>query len=69
MKNKFLSLPENTRINIFIQTAEKVGMTAFAVEKDWWVAQTLIAIFQLDVAEHLVFKGGTSLSSLSLNHL
>ena len=62
MKNKFLSLPENTRINIFTQTAEKVGMTAFAVEKDWWVAQTLISIFQLDVGEHLVFKGGTSLS-------
>ena len=62
MKNKFLSLPENTRINIFTQTAENVGMNTFAVEKDWWVVHTLISIFQLDVAEHLVFKGGTSLS-------
>jgi len=32
------------------------------VEKDWWVSQTLKAVFELDVAEHLVFKGGTSLS-------
>ena len=32
------------------------------MEKDWWVLQTLKAVFELDVAEHLVFKGGTSLS-------
>lgn len=32
------------------------------MEKDWWVSQTLKAVFELDVAEHLVFKGGTSLS-------
>ena len=32
------------------------------MEKDWWVSQTLKAVFELDVAEHLVFNGGTSLS-------
>ena len=37
-------------------------MPAFAVEKDWWVTQTLAIIFQMEVAPHLVFKGGTSLS-------
>ncbi|UCS94008.1 nucleotidyl transferase AbiEii/AbiGii toxin family protein [Echinicola marina] len=38
------------------------GIPAFAVEKDWWVVQTLEIIFGMDVASHLVFKGGTSLS-------
>lgn len=37
-------------------------MTPFAVEKDWWVCQILKIIFQMPIAKHLVFKGGTSLS-------
>ena len=32
------------------------------IEKDWWVTQVLKAIFALPYAEHLSFKGGTSLS-------
>lgn len=62
MTNKFLALPQSTRVLAFTQVAEKRGITPFAVEKDWWVSQTLKAVFELDVAEHLVFKGGTSLS-------
>jgi predicted nucleotidyltransferase component of viral defense system len=37
-------------------------MPSFAVEKDWWVVQTLSVIFELEAGKHLVFKGGTSLS-------
>ena len=37
-------------------------MTSFAVEKDWWVSRILETVFKMDVAQHLVFKGGTSLS-------
>ena len=59
---KWLTIPEQTRRNAYIQIAEKTGMNAFAVEKDWWVVQTLRIIFEMDVAQHLVFKGGTSLS-------
>lgn len=33
-----------------------------SAEKDWWVTQVLKAIFSLPYAEHLSFKGGTSLS-------
>ncbi|TWI79034.1 nucleotidyltransferase AbiEii toxin of type IV toxin-antitoxin system [Lacibacter cauensis] len=33
-----------------------------AIEKDWWVTLVLKALFQSAYAEHLVFKGGTSLS-------
>jgi hypothetical protein len=32
-------------------------MKPFAVEKDWWVSRTLEIIFQMPIAEHLVFKG------------
>jgi len=62
MKNKFLSLPEETRINAFNQIAEKKGIAPFAVEKDWWVTQSLSIIFAMEEAPFLVFKGGTSLS-------
>jgi hypothetical protein len=37
-------------------------MTPFAVEKDWWVSRTLEIIFNMEIAQHLVFKGGASLS-------
>ena len=47
---------------IFNAIASEMRMTPFAVEKDWWVSRTLESIFQMPIAEHLVFKGGTSLS-------
>jgi len=59
---KWLNVPESTKKNAFVQIAEQKGMSAFAVEKDWWVSRTLDIIFQMDIANHLVFKGGTSLS-------
>ncbi|GHT69781.1 nucleotidyltransferase [Bacteroidia bacterium] len=34
----------------------------FIIEKDWWVVQTLRLITQMEIAQHTVFKGGTSLS-------
>jgi len=59
---KWLAIPEATKKNVYEQIAEKKGMSAFAVEKDWWVVQTLSVVFEMEVASHLVFKGGTSLS-------
>ena len=59
---KWLDLPDSTKRNAFIQIAEETGMNPFAVEKDWWVSRILEIIFQMDIAKHLVFKGGTSLS-------
>jgi len=32
------------------------------IEKDWWVTQVLRVLFSLPYAEHMSFKGGTSLS-------
>ena len=59
---KWLNVPDSTKRNAYIQIAEQKGMADFAVEKDWWVSRTLEIIFQMDIAKHLVFKGGTSLS-------
>lgn len=60
--NRWLALPDETKRRAYIQIGEKRGLAAFAVEKDWWVVQTLACIFEMDVAKHIVFKGGTSLS-------
>lgn len=60
--NNFYNLPNSEKEAIFQAISNQTGMPAFAVEKDWWVTQTLAIIFQMDVASHLVFKGGTSLS-------
>lgn len=61
-KTKFYNLEKADRVEIFNSIAEKKGMPPFAVEKDWWVCKTLEIIFQMEIAKHLVFKGGTSLS-------
>jgi Nucleotidyl transferase AbiEii toxin, Type IV TA system len=53
----------NDRKQIIInQTAIRLGLPDFAIEKDWWVTLALRAIFDLPIGKHLVFKGGTSLS-------
>lgn len=60
--NKWLEFPDDRKIIAYTQIAENTGMAAHAVEKDWWVVQVLAAIFEMQSGEHLVFKGGTSLS-------
>ncbi|GGE58636.1 nucleotidyltransferase AbiEii toxin of type IV toxin-antitoxin system [Pedobacter psychrotolerans] len=42
--------------------SNKTGLPAYAIEKDWWVTLALYAIFRTPWSDHLVFKGGTSLS-------
>ena len=59
---QWLQLPEDTKRNLFTQTANAIGITPNAVEKDFWVVHTLQLLFELDCAQYLVFKGGTSLS-------
>jgi predicted nucleotidyltransferase component of viral defense system len=59
---KWLSLPEERKVVAYEQISERTGMSAFAIEKDWWMVQTLSIIFEMSMAQHLLFKGGTSLS-------
>jgi len=60
--DRWHNIPEQTKINAYNQIADEKGMIAFAVEKDWWVVQALAIVFEMEIGEHLVFKGGTSLS-------
>ena len=62
MANKWYQVPTQTKVNAYTQIAEEKGITPYAVEKDWWVVQTLKAIFQMEIGKYLIFKGGTSLS-------
>ena len=57
----WLQIPNRDKVEIYNEIAVQTGMTAYAVEKDWWVTQTIGLIFQTGLAPHLVFKGGTSL--------
>ncbi len=61
-KINFRTIEPTEKVDIFNAVAAENGMTLFAVEKDWWVSRTLEIIFQMPIAPHLVFKGGTSLS-------
>lgn len=61
-KIDFYTLPEEEKVEIFSVIAENMRMSPLAVEKDWWVSRTLQVVFDMDIATHLVFKGGTSLS-------
>lgn len=59
----FYQLSDKEKGQVFKEIAQQKGLPMFAVEKDWWVVQTLDIIFSdLLIAKHLLFKGGTSLS-------
>lgn len=58
----FYKLPKGEKLKVFEQISARTPLPDYAVEKDWWVVQTLRFIFSMDIAKHLVFKGGTSLS-------
>jgi hypothetical protein len=56
-------LPENDRRDLFRAAAQKMLVHEAIVEKDFWVCWALDYLFHDYTAkDHLVFKGGTSLS-------
>jgi len=60
--DKFYNIPNDAKAEILRNTGEKTNLPAYAVEKDWWVVQTLSILFEMEIGKHMVFKGGTSLS-------
>ena len=58
----FHSLPAEERRDALRLAASRSGRRAHLLEKDIWVVWTLSALFDGSFAEHLTFKGGTSLS-------
>lgn len=59
----FYNLKASDKKAIFNTIAEQKGQPSFAIEKDWWVVQALRTIFDMEVGNHIIFKGGTSLST------
>lgn len=62
MIKNWISLTDEEKAGLFTEAAAQKGLPAYAVEKDWWVTVTLLAIFTSQYSDHLIFKGGTSLS-------
>lgn len=59
----FYTLPDEVKKDAYFGTQETLRITStLAIEKDWWVVQTLRTLFGMPIGEHLIFKGGTSLS-------
>lgn len=59
---KWFNILSETQVNAYNQVAEHIGIPPSVAEKDWWLVRTLEIIFKTSAANHLVFKGGTSLS-------
>lgn len=59
---EWFNLSEDERRIIINQVSIKKGLLPTAIEKDWWVMIALRAIFKTKYSDHLLFKGGTSLS-------
>ena len=60
--NNWIELTEKEKLEILSKVALSTGLPAESIEKDWWVTMTLLALFSCECADHIVFKGGTSLS-------
>lgn len=60
--NNWIELADKEKIEILDKVALTTGLPVESIEKDWWVTMTLQALFSCECADHIVFKGGTSLS-------
>jgi hypothetical protein len=60
---KYIDLSKEDRIDVLDRVSTELNIRQREViEKDWWVTAVLRALFNLPYAQHLSFKGGTSLS-------
>ena len=62
MPDAFFALSPADRRDALEVAAARSGRAVHLLEKDVWVVWALNALFESDFADHLVFKGGTSLS-------
>jgi hypothetical protein len=54
-------LSRNKKQETLEETRIATGFHTFIIEKDWWVVQTLRLVSQMEIANQISFKGGTSL--------
>ena len=59
---KYTDLNIQDRQDILRRVQSETGKDLQIIEKDWWVTAVLRALFALPYAQHISFKGGTSLS-------
>ena len=59
---EYFALPREDQREALLVAAERSGRPLHLLEKDVWVVWTLHYLFTGPHAQHLVFKGGTSLS-------
>jgi len=63
--DKIANLSSNDRRELFQETAARKGINPAIVEKDFWVCWVLKQLFfDPQLRNHLIFKGGTSLSKV-----
>ena len=62
MADSFLHLLAEDRREVLGVAADRSGRPAHLLEKDVWVVWALATLYGSPLGEHLVFKGGTSLS-------
>lgn len=62
MADAFFDLTEQDRRDALGVAADRSGRPAHLLEKDVWVVWALSTIYGSSLGDHLVFKGGTSLS-------
>jgi len=62
MNTEWLKISKQRKIDILNQVSNRTGLPPIAIEKDWWVTLTLFCSFNQEYSQHIIFKGGTSLS-------
>ena len=62
--SNWLSLSKDQQLNLFNQIGDVTGLPPYAIEKDAWVTLVLRMLFASKLHDHIVFKGGTSLSKV-----
>lgn len=63
--NVILSLNDQERSELFTAAAQDLGFAPVIVEKDFWACWALRQLFEWpELGNHLIFKGGTSLSKI-----
>jgi len=62
MASGYFTLPPEERLDALAVASTESGLPIHLLEKDVWVVWTLRQLFDSQFADHLAFKGGTSLS-------
>jgi hypothetical protein len=59
------NLNDASRLTSINEASRISGISAKAIEKDWWVTLSLKLVFNMPYAKHFAFKGGMSFFRVS----